>query len=82
MKLTKRVIDAAIYHGKVGTAHYLWDDQLAGFGVRIYPSGRKSFVVTYRAKGRQRFHTVGRFGEMTLHEARSTAIRSPLPTPT
>lgn len=75
MKLTKRAIEAVVYHGKVGTAHYLWDDQLSGFGVRIYNSGRKSFVVTYRAKGRQRFHTVGRFGELTLHEARSTAMR-------
>jgi integrase len=67
-------IDSTNWHGKRGTAHYLWDDEIAGFGVRIYPSGRKSFFIAYRAKGRQRFHTVGRFGELTLHEARIEAL--------
>ena len=70
VRLTKRVIDQTTYHGRVGTAHYLWDDQIAGFGVRLYPSGRKSFFLAYRAKGRQRFLTLGRFGELTLQEAR------------
>ncbi len=36
MRLTQREIDQATYHGRVGTAHYLWDDQIAGFGVRLY----------------------------------------------
>ncbi len=76
MKLTKRVIDGTKWHGKKGTAHYLWDDEIAGFGVRIYPSGRKSFFIAYRANGRQRFHTLGRFGELTLHEARTLALET------
>ena len=74
MKLTKRVIDSTRWHGKTGTAHYLWDDEIASFGLRIYPSGRKSFFIAYRAKGRQRFHTLGRFGELTLQEARTLAL--------
>lgn len=72
MRLTKRTVDAAIYHGR-GGAHYEWDDELTGFGLRIYPKGRKSFVAAYRTKGRQRFHTVGRFGELTVQEARDMA---------
>jgi hypothetical protein len=36
---------------------------LAGFGVRVYPNGRK-----------QRFVTLGRYGEMTVHEARTEAM--------
>jgi len=73
MKLTKRTVDALTYDRKSG-GQYAWDDDLAGFGVRVYPTGRKSFVVGYRADGRQRFHTLGRFGEMTVHEAKTRAL--------
>lgn len=72
MKLTKRVVDALVYERKSG-AQYTWDDEVVGFGVRVYPSGRKSFVVTYRAKGRQRFLTVGGYGELTVQEGRDLA---------
>ena len=71
-RLNKRAIDAATYQGRGGC--YLWDIETRGFGLRIYPSGRKSFVITYNAKGRQRFYTLGRFGEMTLPEARTEAL--------
>lgn len=74
MRLTKRAIDKARHHGRIGTACYLWDDEITGLGVRIYPSGRKSFVVAYRASGRQGVHTLGRFGPLTLHEARTEAL--------
>ncbi len=47
MKLSKRAIDQATYHGKKGTDHYLWDDAITGFGVRLYAFGRKSFVVSH-----------------------------------
>ena len=50
-RLSKRVIDEAAYEGPGGC--YLWDTAIAGFGVRIYPTGRKAFVIAYRAKGRQ-----------------------------
>jgi integrase len=72
MNLTKRVIDEAAYDRRSG-AKYLWDDDLTGFGLRVYPSGRKVFVVTYRAHGRQRFQTLGRFGELTVQQARDLA---------
>jgi len=72
LQLTKRAIDQATYHGPGGC--YLWDAELRGFGLRIYPSGRKSFLLTYSHKGRQRFFTLGRFGELTLQEARAEAL--------
>lgn len=73
MKLTKRAIDALTYNRMSG-AQCEWDDDLAGFGIRVYPTGRKAFVVTYRADGRQRFFTLGRYGELTVHQARTRAM--------
>ena len=75
-KLTKRTVDAAAYQGTGRSAFYLWDGETAGFALRIYPSGRKVFVVTYRVRGKQRFYTVGRYGEMTVDEARTEALET------
>ncbi len=74
MKLNKRAIDAARYQGP--GADYRWDTEAACFGLRVYPSGRKSFVVTYRVRGRQRFYTIGRYGEMPLQQARADALET------
>ena len=73
-RLSKRVIDEATYQGKGGC--YIWDTAILGFGLRIYPTGRKSFVVTYHHKGRQRFFTLGRFGVITLAQARTEAFET------
>lgn len=74
VKLNKRVIDDAEYQGPGG--YYLWDTDTAGFGLRIYPSGRKVFVISYRARGRQRFYTLGRYGELTPHQAKTEALET------
>ncbi len=76
-KLTKRLIDAARYEppaSHLRGAYYIWDTETAGFGLRVYPSGRKAFVLTYRVKGKQRFYSLGRYGELTLHQARTEAL--------
>ena len=41
-KLTKRVVDAAEYKER---EHFIWDNDLPGFGLRVLPSGRKRYVV-------------------------------------
>jgi integrase len=72
--LTKRAIDAAEYGGDGNSQDVRYDDQLPGFGLRIYPSGTKSFVLRYRTKsGRLRFQTLGRYGVLTLKQARDEA---------
>ncbi len=72
VRLNKRVIEQAAYQGP--GADYRWDTELPSFGLRVYPSGRKSFVVTFRVRGRQRFLTLGRYGEITLYQARTMAL--------
>ena len=72
--LTKRVVDAA----KVNGSGWRWlgDDEVPGFGVRIYGSGRKLFALRYRTRsGRQRMVQLGQFGELTVQQARDVARR-------
>ncbi len=76
-KLTKRYIDAARYQGDGNSRDVRWDDAMPGFGLRVYPSERKSFVLSYRTgAGRKRLIVLGGFGlDLTLDQARDKAIR-------
>ncbi|MYG67601.1 MAG: tyrosine-type recombinase/integrase [Gammaproteobacteria bacterium] len=51
-----------------------WDSELSGFGVRVYPTGSKYYVVQTRAGGKPgKRVTVGRHGVITADEARRRA---------
>ncbi|MCY3855532.1 MAG: tyrosine-type recombinase/integrase [Rhodospirillales bacterium] len=52
-----------------------WDSSLSGFGVRVYPSGSRVYLVQTRAGGQSRRLTVGRHGLITADEARRKAAR-------
>jgi len=53
---------------------FLWDGELRGFGVRAIPSGLKTFVLQYRnAESRSRRIVLGRFGVLTVEQARDKA---------
>jgi integrase len=69
-KLTKRAVDAL---QPKATDYFVWDSQISGFGVRILPSGAKSYQAQYRKGGRTRRVSVGRHGKITVDEARKLA---------
>lgn len=73
MKLTKSKIDKLSYKGNGVSRYVAWDDDLKGFGCRVYPSGRKSFIVSYRFRGKKRLMTIGDFGIYTIQNARTEA---------
>jgi integrase len=73
-KITKRTIDALQSNGGEFTA---WDNTVSGFGVRVRPTGAKSYVVVYRAGvGRGapvRRYTIAAVGKITPERARARA---------
>jgi integrase len=73
VRLTKRILDATAYEGDSKSRYVLWDEDPPGFGCRIYPSGKKAFVLSYRVEGRKRLMTLGTFGALTLDGARKAA---------
>lgn len=53
---------------------FLWDELLAGFGMRITGAGVKSYLVQYRdSQNRSHRVTIGRHGVLTAETARSIA---------
>lgn len=74
-RLTKKVVDALSANDKLV---FLWDETLAGFGVKALPSGAKKFVVKYRVGGggraaSQRWAMLGAHGQLTCDQARAMA---------
>jgi hypothetical protein len=66
-KLTKRFVDGL----RAQTAGYFaWDDELPGFGIRVWPTGRCIYIAQYRAGKRTRRIKIGAHGAITPSEAR------------
>jgi integrase len=74
LRVTKRVVDRLIPRA---TEFTVWDGKLPGFGVRVRPTGAKSFVVVYRAgSGRGapvRRYTIASVGRIAPEQARRRA---------
>ena len=73
--LTRRTVEALKPTEKSWIA---WDDKLTGFGVRVQPSGTKSFIVNYRAgeggrKAPNKRVVIGRYGRIAPDRARRMA---------
>jgi len=70
-KLTKTIIDKQA----AGEADiFLWDDEVRGFGVRVQPTGTKSYLVRYRTQdGVQRKQKLGRCNDFAPDKGRELA---------
>lgn len=72
-KLTKSKIDALEIKSK---DYFIWDSELPGFGIRVFPSGRKKFVLQYRYSRKSKRMMLGRHGAISLDQARKLAIQA------
>lgn len=72
-----RINKSSVDKVQPGTAEaMLWDDRIAGFGLKVMPSGAKSYLFQYRLGGRggrTRRVTIGRHGSLTADAARKIA---------
>jgi integrase len=78
-KIRGHISKSAVDDALPDRARYtLWDDEIPGFGLRVEPSGAKSYVIRYRANGGgrgapERLLVLGRHGALTPAEARKLA---------
>ena len=71
VKLTKRTVDAAKPRDR---EYMLWDTEIKGFGLKILPSGRKTYLLKYRTRsGVPRKPQIGVHGDITPDKARNIA---------
>lgn len=70
VRLTKRIVDGA--DASVNDV-FLWDDEVPGFGLRVFTTGRRSYLIQYRVGQRTRRCTIGTHGIWTVEMARREA---------
>jgi integrase len=72
-KLTKRFVESV---KPAACDQVIFDDNIPGFGLRVLPSGVRSYLVQYRNhQGRSRRLTLGKHGKITPDRARKDALR-------
>jgi len=72
MKLTKRNIDA-LATAKSDRGDLYFDSEIKGFGLAVYPSGKKSFFILYGPSIRRRRMVLGQYGKLSPDTARDMA---------
>ena len=70
LRISKRTVDA-LPVGNRDVAY--WDHDLPGFGIRVYPSGRKSYIVQCRGPAGIRRVSLGEHGDLAAEQARKRA---------
>ena len=70
VRLSKRIVDRL---STERNTRIVFDSDLPGFGVRVYPTGRKTYVVQSRGPHGSRRITLGEHGVLTVQQARAQA---------
>ena len=70
LKLNEKTVREA---ENLGRDYQIFDTDVRGFSITIYPSGNRAFSLDYRVGGRQRRMTIGRWPEWTTVAARERA---------
>ncbi len=70
-KLSERVVNTAEPRD---SDYFIWDEDLPGFAVRVLPTGRKRYIVQYRAGRRSRRISLGPTTALKCEQARTRAI--------
>ena len=78
MRITKSFVDkielpSPSTDGK-STQDFYRDTAIAGFGLRVTSGGAKSFIVEKRIDGKVKRKTLGRYGNLTVEQARKQAM--------
>jgi len=79
MRITKRFVDSIDIPkpNKNGTTkqNFYRDSVMMGFGLRVTSGGAKSFIVEKRINGKVKRITLGRYGNLTVEQARGEAMK-------
>ncbi len=70
-RLNQQRIDGLRPRGKIYSVR---DTKLKGFGVRVFPSGKKSYFVHSRRRGRNLWRVIGDAGRLPFVQARTQAL--------
>lgn len=70
LKLNEKTVRDA---ENLGRDYQIFDTDVRGFSITIYPSGNRAFTLDYRIAGRQRRMTIGRWPEWNTTAARERA---------
>ncbi len=72
-KSTQKLIDSLKPQEKFYSVR---DGELTGFGVRVSPSGGKTYFVQAQVRGRRKWNSLGSTTKLTEAKARALALRS------
>jgi len=77
VRVSKDLTDYRVKNAKPAVKQYeIFDRSVGGFALRVAPSGSRSYVISYRCKGKKRRMTLGNAAVTSLADAREAAMKA------